>query len=399
MTDDSISSCWVAAPAATPPRSTARRPGMNIAMVEEQRVGGTCLHRGCIPAKELLQTAEVLPHRRQRGRVRRADVGTRARHVGDRRSASSRSIDRLTSGPRVAAEGTQGHGRPRHGHARARRSHGARLRRHRAARHATSCIATGSSPRALPIAGLRVRRHDASCRPTTCWSSTEVPDAGRGRSAAARSGASSRRSSSTPAPRSRSSRRCRRSSPASTSRSRRRSCARSRSAASRSQTGVQGRAASTAGGDLTFVHGQERRGAARRRRRRGVRRPPAAQREHRARGRGRQGRRARFVAVDGNLRTIVDGVYAVGDVVATPQLAHVAFCGGDRRDQDDARRGPAAASTTTRCRGASTAIPKVGVLRAHRGAGEGARVRRRDLGAPLDGQRPRARSSARPTAW
>src|SRR6478735_9617792 len=34
--------------------------GMNIAMVEEQRVGGTCLHRGCIPAKELLQTAEVL---------------------------------------------------------------------------------------------------------------------------------------------------------------------------------------------------------------------------------------------------------------------------------------------------------------------------------------------------
>ena len=34
--------------------------GLNIAMVEEARVGGTCLHRGCIPAKELLQTAEVL---------------------------------------------------------------------------------------------------------------------------------------------------------------------------------------------------------------------------------------------------------------------------------------------------------------------------------------------------
>src|SRR4029079_692123 len=29
-------------------------------MVENQRVGGTCLHQGCIPAKELLQTAEVL---------------------------------------------------------------------------------------------------------------------------------------------------------------------------------------------------------------------------------------------------------------------------------------------------------------------------------------------------
>ncbi len=34
--------------------------GLNIALIEESRIGGTCLHRGCIPAKELLQTAEVL---------------------------------------------------------------------------------------------------------------------------------------------------------------------------------------------------------------------------------------------------------------------------------------------------------------------------------------------------
>jgi dihydrolipoamide dehydrogenase len=32
-----------------------------------------------------------------------------------------------------------------------------------------------------------------------------------------------------------------------------------------------------------------------------------------------------FVVVDGNMRTNVDGVYAAGDVVASPQLAHVAF--------------------------------------------------------------------------
>jgi dihydrolipoamide dehydrogenase len=32
-----------------------------------------------------------------------------------------------------------------------------------------------------------------------------------------------------------------------------------------------------------------------------------------------------FIAVDGNLRTSAEGVYAAGDVVATPQLAHVAF--------------------------------------------------------------------------
>jgi dihydrolipoamide dehydrogenase len=33
--------------------------GLRIALIEDRRVGGTCLHQGCIPAKELLQTAEV----------------------------------------------------------------------------------------------------------------------------------------------------------------------------------------------------------------------------------------------------------------------------------------------------------------------------------------------------
>ena len=33
--------------------------GLDIAMVEMAKVGGTCLHRGCIPAKELLETASV----------------------------------------------------------------------------------------------------------------------------------------------------------------------------------------------------------------------------------------------------------------------------------------------------------------------------------------------------
>jgi dihydrolipoamide dehydrogenase len=34
--------------------------GLNIAVVERDKVGGTCLHRGCIPAKELLETASVV---------------------------------------------------------------------------------------------------------------------------------------------------------------------------------------------------------------------------------------------------------------------------------------------------------------------------------------------------
>ena len=34
--------------------------GLNIALVEKDKVGGTCLHRGCIPAKALLESAHVV---------------------------------------------------------------------------------------------------------------------------------------------------------------------------------------------------------------------------------------------------------------------------------------------------------------------------------------------------
>jgi dihydrolipoamide dehydrogenase len=36
--------------------------GLNIAVVEQDKVGGTCLHRGCIPAKEFLETASTFRH-------------------------------------------------------------------------------------------------------------------------------------------------------------------------------------------------------------------------------------------------------------------------------------------------------------------------------------------------
>ncbi len=71
--------------------------GLRIAMVEETRVGGTCLHRGCIPAKELLQTAEVLRT------VRSAkDFGVDAgQPTLDLRASLARKqqvVDRLTKG-------------------------------------------------------------------------------------------------------------------------------------------------------------------------------------------------------------------------------------------------------------------------------------------------------------
>lgn len=37
----------------------AAAAGLSVALVEKDKVGGTCLHRGCIPAKEFLETATV----------------------------------------------------------------------------------------------------------------------------------------------------------------------------------------------------------------------------------------------------------------------------------------------------------------------------------------------------
>lgn len=41
--------------------------GMRVALVEKAKVGGTCLHTGCIPTKAFLQAAEVADHARTAG--------------------------------------------------------------------------------------------------------------------------------------------------------------------------------------------------------------------------------------------------------------------------------------------------------------------------------------------
>ena len=51
--------------------------GQSVALVEKDKVGGTCLHRGCIPTKALLHAAEVADHTRNA-----ADVGVRAAFEG-----------------------------------------------------------------------------------------------------------------------------------------------------------------------------------------------------------------------------------------------------------------------------------------------------------------------------
>ena len=51
--------------------------GKSVALIEKDKVGGTCLHRGCIPTKALLHAAEVADHARDA-----ASIGVRASFEG-----------------------------------------------------------------------------------------------------------------------------------------------------------------------------------------------------------------------------------------------------------------------------------------------------------------------------
>src|SRR6476661_7266245 len=42
--------------------------GMTVGLIEKDKLGGTCLHRGCIPTKALLHSAEVADVSREASR-------------------------------------------------------------------------------------------------------------------------------------------------------------------------------------------------------------------------------------------------------------------------------------------------------------------------------------------
>ena len=64
-----------------------------------------------------------------------------------------------------------------------------------------------------------------------------------------------------------------------------------------------------------------------------------------------------FVEVDELCRTAEPGVYAVGDVIATPALAHVGFIEGITVVKDILGEDPPPVDYAA-CRGASTATPR-----------------------------------------
>jgi dihydrolipoamide dehydrogenase len=126
--------------------------GMHIAIVEEQRLGGTCLNRGCIPAKELLQTAEVL--RTVRGA---AEFGVHASSptidLTETQGRKQAVVDRLVGGLETLLKGRTvtifaGTGRLGPDARTIRLGGGAEVR----GRHVL--IATGSAPRELAVPGF-----------------------------------------------------------------------------------------------------------------------------------------------------------------------------------------------------------------------------------------------------
>jgi dihydrolipoamide dehydrogenase len=126
--------------------------GLHIAMVEEAPVGGTCLHRGCIPAKELLQTAEVF-----RTVQNAADFGVNTTSPAiDLAASQTRKqsvVDKLTSGLESLLKGrkvtiVRGTGVLQPDARTIRVSDGSEVQGRNVV------VATGSTPRALPLPGL-----------------------------------------------------------------------------------------------------------------------------------------------------------------------------------------------------------------------------------------------------
>ncbi|WP_284140342.1 MULTISPECIES: dihydrolipoyl dehydrogenase [unclassified Virgibacillus] len=66
----------------------ASQLGMKVAIVEKEKLGGTCLHRGCIPSKALLRSAEVYKQTKEASKfgVETNDISLNFTRVQDRKS-------------------------------------------------------------------------------------------------------------------------------------------------------------------------------------------------------------------------------------------------------------------------------------------------------------------------
>lgn len=136
--------------------------GLQVAMVEEARVGGTCLHQGCIPAKELLQTAELV-----RSIAGAKEFGVEAGqptldlHTGQARK--QQVIDRLTRGLESLLKGRKVTVIPGTGSIVDAQAHHVRVTDGTELQGDALVLATGSTARPLPgleFDGLRILSSD-----------------------------------------------------------------------------------------------------------------------------------------------------------------------------------------------------------------------------------------------
>ena len=136
--------------------------GLDVALVEEGRVGGTCLHRGCIPAKELLQTAEVL-RTIQRAPDFGVDAGVPSLDLARSQARKREVIDRLTKGLETLLKGRKVTVFGQRGEVIDAAAHRVRVADGTEVEGANLVIATGSYPRSLPrldFDGTRVLSSD-----------------------------------------------------------------------------------------------------------------------------------------------------------------------------------------------------------------------------------------------
>ena len=101
----------------------AASAGLSVALVEADKVGGTCLHRGCIPAKALLHAAEVfrtVSHAAEHGVKLPDGVHARTGLAGGEQ-AQGRHHRQPAQGTVRAAQAAQGERRLRLGPAHRRR--------------------------------------------------------------------------------------------------------------------------------------------------------------------------------------------------------------------------------------------------------------------------------------
>ena len=156
----------------------ASQLGLRVALVEEAKMGGTCLHWGCIPTKALLESAELLYKVRDRGREFgintdgiSADMGVIAQRKDTIVGQLTKGVEGLMRKNRievVAARGTvTGKNTVKAGE--------------RTLEAANIIIATGSTPRSLPgleLDGKRIITSDQAVHATTLPRSVAIIGAG-----------------------------------------------------------------------------------------------------------------------------------------------------------------------------------------------------------------------------